>query len=130
MTYDKIILLIVILMLAGLAAYVEYRNRKKMQKNNYVITKVKCIDVTSNMDLKNGTTYDITYQYPDGKQVILTTSSRSSTEKLLYMLGIKKSKIYRNIYDKTDIKPYRCYIPLILGCLFIAGAEIYIELFM
>lgn len=128
MTYDKIILVVILFVLACVAALAEYKKRIRIQEGDYVVDIVNLKSIHQHIDVKNGTTYEKTYQYADGKEVTVIERSSDSSEKIRRLLNRGKCKIYRNQSNREDIQPYKNYIPLVVGSIILMFAELYIEL--
>lgn len=122
MSYDKILLSLVLLTLMIIAIYAQIKFMKVIKEENYKLYKIKVLNITTQLDIKKGTSYEVTYD-------ILGTPKTVVTQNKPIMNPItKKSNIYISQDNSDKIKPKKNYLTIIIGCAFLICAQIFIAL--
>lgn len=120
MSYDKILLSLTLLILMIIAIYAQIKFMKVIKEENYKLYKIKVLNITTQLDIKKGTSYEVTYD-------ILGTPKTVVTQNKPKMNPItKKSNIYISQDNSDKIKPKKNYLTIIIGCAFLICAQIFI----
>lgn len=119
MIYDKIILLLTLLILMGAAAYAQYKFSKVISENHYELKAANILDTNTIIDLKKGMSYETTYEI---NGIIYEIKSNNKPHKNPIT---KKCKVYVNPNNPNDIKEKKGYFTVIIGCFALICVQIY-----